>query len=112
MDHSQIPKKKLTNAAFGRLQAFRMYGGIGMSAPSLHRESADSLIYLISSLLFSKGSWHCTILTFHFIFRVHWLLVQIYYSNGHWFNLHATSILHTITHYMVIMTVNTDSGSQ
>ena len=43
MDQSQIPKK-LTNAAFGRLQAFRMYGGIGMSASSLHRESTDSLI--------------------------------------------------------------------
>ena len=39
-NHSQLP----TNAAFGRLQAFRMYGGIGMSASSLHRESTDSLI--------------------------------------------------------------------
>ena len=37
--------KRLTNAALGRLQAFRMYGGIGMSASSLHRESTDSLIY-------------------------------------------------------------------
>ena len=36
--------KRLTNAAFGRLQAFRMYGGIGMSASSLHRESTDSLM--------------------------------------------------------------------
>ena len=36
-DHSQLPKK----AALGRLQAFRMYGGIGMSASSLHRESTD-----------------------------------------------------------------------
>ena len=36
--------KRLTNAALGRLQAFRMYGGIGMSASSLHRESTDSLI--------------------------------------------------------------------
>ena len=36
--------KRLTNAAFGRLQAFRMYGGMGMSASSLHRESTDSLI--------------------------------------------------------------------
>ena len=34
--------KRLTNAALGRLQAFRMYGGIGMSASSLHRESTDS----------------------------------------------------------------------
>ena len=38
--------KRLTNAALGRLQAFRMYGGIGMSASSLHRESTDSLIQL------------------------------------------------------------------
>ena len=36
--------KRLTNAALGRLQAFRMYGGIGMSVSSLHRESTDSLI--------------------------------------------------------------------
>ena len=36
--------KRLTNAALGRLQAFPMYGGIGMSASSLHRESTDSLI--------------------------------------------------------------------
>ena len=33
-NHSQLPKK-----ALGRLQAFRMYGGIGMSASSLHRLS-------------------------------------------------------------------------
>ena len=33
--------KRLTNAALGRLQALRMYGGIGMSASSLHRESTD-----------------------------------------------------------------------
>ena len=39
-EHSQLPKK----AGLGRLQAFRMYGGIGMSASSLHRESTDSLI--------------------------------------------------------------------
>ena len=32
------------NAELGWLQAFRMYGGIGMSASSLHRESTDSLI--------------------------------------------------------------------
>ena len=41
--------KRLTNAAFGWLQAFRMYGGIGMSASSLHRESTDSLISLWDS---------------------------------------------------------------
>ena len=32
------------SVALGRLQAFRMYGGIGMSASSLHRESTDSPI--------------------------------------------------------------------
>ena len=36
--------KRLTNAALGQLQAFRMYGSIGMSASSLRRESTDSLI--------------------------------------------------------------------
>ena len=35
--------KRLANAALERLQAFRMYGGIGMSVSSLHRESTDSL---------------------------------------------------------------------
>ena len=33
---SGIYLKRLTNEAFGRLQAFRMYGSIGMSAPSLY----------------------------------------------------------------------------
>ena len=42
-EHSQL-LKRLTNTALARLQAFRMYGGIGMSASSLHRESTDSLI--------------------------------------------------------------------
>ena len=39
-DHSQLPKR-LTNA---QLQAFRIDGGMGMSTPSLHRESTNSLI--------------------------------------------------------------------
>ena len=44
-NHSQLPKKaNKINAALRRLQAFRMYGGIGMSASSLHRESTHSLI--------------------------------------------------------------------
>ena len=45
--HSRITVsylKRLTNAVLGRLQAFLMYGGIGMSALSLHRESTDTLI--------------------------------------------------------------------
>ena len=29
---------------FGSVQAFPMYGGLGMSTPSLHRESTDSLM--------------------------------------------------------------------
>ena len=45
--------KRLTNAALGRLQAFRMYGGIGVSASSLHRESTDSLI--LASHLFYQN---------------------------------------------------------
>ena len=36
--------KRLTNVPFGRVQAFPMYSSLGMSAPSLHRESTDSLI--------------------------------------------------------------------
>ena len=44
-EHSQLPKKANKYTALGRLQAFRMYGVIGMSASSLHRESTDALIY-------------------------------------------------------------------
>ena len=36
--------KRLKSSKFARVQAFPMYGGIGVSAPSLHRESTDSLI--------------------------------------------------------------------
>ena len=36
--------KRLKSSILGRVQAFPMYGGLGMSAPSLHRESTDSLI--------------------------------------------------------------------
>ena len=36
--------KMLINAVLGQLQAFCMYGGMGMSAPSLYKESTDSLI--------------------------------------------------------------------
>ena len=35
-DHSELPKK-------ARLQAFRMYGGIGMSASALYIESLPTL---------------------------------------------------------------------
>ena len=36
--------KRLKSSRLGRVQDFPMYGGLGMSAPSLHRESTDSLI--------------------------------------------------------------------
>ena len=36
--------KRLKSSKFVRVKAFPMYGGIGVSAPSLHRESTDSLI--------------------------------------------------------------------
>ena len=45
-DHDHIPKK----ASILRVKAFPMYGGIGVSAPSLHRESTDSLIYVCEHL--------------------------------------------------------------
>ena len=48
-NHSQtmiIYLKRLKSSKFVRVKAFPMYGGIGVSAPSLHRESTDSLIPL------------------------------------------------------------------
>ena len=36
--------KRLKASTFVRAKAFPMYGGMGVSAPSLHRESTDSLI--------------------------------------------------------------------
>ena len=36
--------KRLKSSKFVRVKAFPMYGGVGVSAPSLHRESTDSLI--------------------------------------------------------------------
>ena len=36
--------KRLKSSKFVRVKAFPMYGGISVSAPSLHRESTDSLI--------------------------------------------------------------------
>ena len=43
--------KRLKSSRLGRVQAFPMYGGLGMSAPSLHRESTDSLIIWIINFL-------------------------------------------------------------
>ena len=41
--------KRLKSSKFVRVKAFPMYGGIGVSAPSLHRESTDSLILTVAS---------------------------------------------------------------
>ena len=42
------------------MQAFRMYGSLGMFAPSLHRESTDSLIlYIITSIKIIKNEVGC-----------------------------------------------------
>ena len=38
--HDQMTK----SSTFGRVQAFPLHGSLGMSTPSLHRESTDSLI--------------------------------------------------------------------
>ena len=45
-----IGLKWLTNVLIGWLQAFPLYGGLGISAPSLHRESTDSLILVYSGI--------------------------------------------------------------
>ena len=44
--------KRLISSKFVRVKAFPMYGGIGVSAPSLHRESTDSLIYVSHRYLY------------------------------------------------------------
>ena len=54
----------LKRLALGRLQAFRMYGGIGMSASSLHRESTDSLIYMQYLLCTSLLAIHHEVYTY------------------------------------------------
>ena len=43
--------KRLKSSKFVCVKAFPMYGGMGVSAPSLHRESTDSLIPSHSSRL-------------------------------------------------------------
>ena len=50
--------KRLKSSRLGRAQAFPMYGGLGMSAPSLHRESTDSLIVqvCIIGMIHAKNS--------------------------------------------------------
>ena len=43
--------KGLKSSKFVRVKAFPMYGGIGVSAPSLHRESTDSLIMYYKDIM-------------------------------------------------------------
>ena len=50
--------KRLKSSKFVRVKAFPMYGGIGVSAPSLHRESTDSLIS-------KQNAWAGVWLTMH-----------------------------------------------
>ena len=53
LEHNDYLSKKAS--MFGSVQAFPMYGGLGMSTPSLHRESTDSLmIFTLVSLIFSS----------------------------------------------------------
>ena len=48
--------KRLKSSKFVRVKAFPMYGGIGVSAPSLHRESTDSLIIIVPLLAYIVSS--------------------------------------------------------
>ena len=50
--------KRLKSSKFVRVKAFPMYGGIGVSAPSLHRESTDSLISAKWSYVTASPSHH------------------------------------------------------
>ena len=50
--------KGLKSSRLGHVQAFSMYGGLGMSVPSLHRESTDSLIdtyKVVESIILMKA---------------------------------------------------------
>ena len=49
--------KRLKSSRFVRVKAFPMYGGIGVSAPSLHRESTDSLIMIATATTKSTTSY-------------------------------------------------------
>ena len=54
LEHNDyLPKEA---SMFGSVQAFPMYGGLGMSTPSLHRESTASLmIFTLVSLSHKHG---------------------------------------------------------
>ena len=58
--------KRLKSSKFVRVKAFPMYGGIGVSAPSLHRESTDSLIiHVMVNVMSGRAGVHsCTILQY------------------------------------------------
>ena len=51
--------KRLKSSKFVRVKAFPMYGGIGVSAPSLHRESTDSLIDSMNASTVQSISLSC-----------------------------------------------------
>ena len=51
--------KRLKSSKFVRVKAFPMYGGIGVSAPSLHRESTDSLISYLLDASFMYNNVPC-----------------------------------------------------
>ena len=51
--------KSLKSSRLGRVQAFPMYGGLGMSAPSLHRESTDSMIISKTCIYIIKNEVGC-----------------------------------------------------
>ena len=51
--------KRLKPSPLRRVQAFPMYGALGRSAPSLHRESTDSLIHAQVHCVLPVGVVHC-----------------------------------------------------
>ena len=55
--------KRLKSSKFVRVKAFPMYGGIGVSAPSLHRESTDSDSYShkMTGVSFIEGTYFTAI---------------------------------------------------
>ena len=69
--------KRLKSSKFVRVKAFPMYGGIGVSAPSLHRESTDSLIV------------QCTI-----VYITEYMQCNSYSAKCPFFILHACLVLH------------------
>ena len=61
-NHDQIRKKTyIPNVRACEGEGFPMYGGIGVSAPSLHRESTDSLIYKHAHVC---GMWYKLLTSF------------------------------------------------